>query len=145
MKQVRWAAAALITLYSLFSLMPLVMTLAHKLGRLGPLDAEMARYLPLMEATGWWQLGMWAAALGAYLWAVTRLVRGGRALAVYGAAVLVDVALLVSMRAGGAHSQVFTPQELALDYYILAALAAVGAGIWWTERDGHKPSAPAAA
>jgi hypothetical protein len=77
--------------------------------------------------------------------AAWRLFRGGKAFAVYLAGYLVDLVQWWFMQGSEAYKRSFTPQELVLDYYILGALAVVGALIWFTERRRRPPAAKMAA
>lgn len=134
MKYLRWALGVLIGFYALISLLPLGSTVLFKLGKLDAAAAEMQRYVPLMNEMAPWHLVLWLVGVVLYLVAVWRLFRGGQALMAYLAAFVLDVVSLYVMRGGQAYAQVFTADELKMDYYILAALAVGGLLIWLTER-----------
>lgn len=140
MKYLRWALALLIVLYCSMTAYVMALTVLFKLGRLGAIAAEDQRFIPLMEATPWWHLGLWLAVVVLYLATSWRLVRGGRALVLFGAAFVLDMAGLVAMRGTEVYHRVFTPQELAYDYYVVGALVVGGLLVWWTERSRAAPA-----
>jgi hypothetical protein len=143
MKYLRWALGVLLAFYGLWTLYPLGMTAAHKLGRLGEIPTEAQRFIPLMVATPWWQVALWAVGVGLYLATAVRLFRGGRALTLFGGAFVVDLANMAIMRSSEVYARTFTADELAMDYYVVAFLVAAGLAIWWSERGRSAPTATA--
>lgn len=143
MRYLRWAIAALLTIYCLWSLIPLGGTAAWKAG-LVELPADQVRYQPLMEATPWLQLALWAVVIGLYLFAAWRLVRARPAFRIYAAAFVLDVVNYAWVRATGVYDDVMG-DAITTDYLILAGLFAVGVYLWWSERGGRPASRALAA
>ncbi len=134
MRYLRWAIAALLAVYCLWSLMPLGGTAAWKAGLL-ELPPEQAKYQPLMESTPWLQLALWAVVIGLYLYVVWRLARGRPAFRIYAAAFVLDMVNYAWVRATGVYDDVMG-EALMADYAIIALLLAGGGYIWWSERRG---------
>jgi hypothetical protein len=143
MRYLRWATAAVLALYSLWSFLPLGGTAAYKAG-LYELPAAQAKYQPLMESTPWLQLALWAAAIGLYLYAAWRLVRGRPAFRVYAAAFVLDVINYAWVRATGVYDDVMAG-SITTDYVILVVMLVIGAYLWWSERRGSAHGRPLAA
>jgi hypothetical protein len=132
MRYARWAVAALIVVYCLWSLMPLVGTATWKLG-LYELPADQLKYQALMESTPWAQLALWAVAVAMWLFAAWRLFRGLPTFTVYVLALVLDMINYAWVRATGEYDRVMS-EAISTDYVIIAAMVAAGAFIWWTER-----------
>lgn len=127
--------------YGLSNLLPIASNVAYKAGVLGQPAGEMARMVPLWEATAWWQLGLWTAVVALLMLVAWRLVRGRATLGLYVAALAADAALWWIVQSGAAYQQVFTPADVQMDYDMLLTMAVVGVLIWWVER---RPDATAA-
>lgn len=134
MKILRWVLGALVGLWSLNNLFIVGMTAAHKLGKLPPLPAEHQRLLPLMDATPWWQVGLWSFLTLLLIVTAWRLFTGGKAAMTFLLALVSHVVLWWFMHQLPAYGVAFTPEELKMDYYILGAEAVVLVLIWLTER-----------
>ena len=142
MRYLRWAIAALLGVYCLWSLMPLGGTAAYKAGMV-ELPADQLKYQPLMEATPWAQLALWAVVVALYLYAVWRLVRGRPAFRIYAVAFALDLVNYAWVRATGVYDDVMG-EAITTDYLILAGMFAVGVYLWWSER-GAPPASRALA
>lgn len=134
MKLLRWALGAVTGLWALYSAYPLVMITLYKVHVGGEVPADAQRFVPLMEATAWWQLLVWAVSVILLLVAAWRLLRGGKAFAPFALSVVISAAHWWYMVSGPVYTKVFTAQELMADYYILAGEVVVGLLIWWSER-----------
>jgi hypothetical protein len=130
----RIALGVLVGAYGLSNLLPIASNVAYKAGAMGQPTGEMARMVPLWEATAWWQLGLWTAVAALLMLVAWRLVRGRPALGLYVATLAADAVLWWLMQSGAAYQQVFTPADLQMDYDMLLAMAVVGVLIWWAER-----------
>ena len=142
MRILRYVLGALIGAYALFSLFPIATDAAFKLGMYDNPTGVVARMIPLWQATSWWHLVLWLVVVALFLVAAWRLLRGGRALAPYAAAFILDMVLWATMKTLPAYRQVFTPAELQSDGYILAFMVVCGVLIWFVER---RPAQPAQA
>lgn len=121
----RWILALATVGYALWNAVPPVTTLLFKLGNLPPaIAAESQRYVPLMQATPWWQVAVWLFADLVYLFAAFRLVSRPRgAFAPFLIAAVIDLANLLWMRQQPLYLNTFTAQELMLDYAVMGGLA----------------------
>jgi len=140
MRILRYLLGALIGAYALFSLFPIATDAAFKLGMFDNPTGEVARMIPLWQATAWWHLALWLVVVALFLVAAWRLLRGRRATAPYAAAFILDMALWATMKTLPAYGQVFTPAELELDNYTLAFMVACGVLIWLSERRRAQPA-----
>jgi hypothetical protein len=129
----RIALGVIVGAYGLFCLFPIGTNAAYKLGLLHP-AGEVARMVPLWEATSWPQLMVWAAVVALFLVVGWRLVRGQPAFRLYLMAFVLDAALWWFMQSAEAYQQVFTPAELQMDYDMLLGMAVAALAIWWLER-----------
>jgi len=134
MKYVRWALGVLVGLYALTALYHMVLTVGHKTG--------MAMSLPgaadmggLMDAIAWWQVVVFLLAVIGYGVAAFRLLRGGKALVPYAAALVLDAIGWLTIRSTAAYQSAFSAEQLQMDYYVMGALLIGLALVWWTERD----------
>jgi hypothetical protein len=134
MKYLRWATAAVIGLYAASGLPAAITTLAWKMGWT-ELSGDMAKLEPLMAATSTPLLVMWFGELALYALAAWNLLtlRGG-ATRFYIVAFAVQTALWTMMKSNGAYDQAFSAEAQAWDWWIMAAVAAVGVLTWWLER-----------
>lgn len=144
MRILRWALAALIVLYSVFNIIPIVSTLGYKM-KWWATHADIVRIEPLMAATPWWQLALWVVIVGLMWLAAWRLFKGRRALLPYAAFVVLSFAMWLYMKMGPIYDSVWTKTELQADYIILAVEVVVGVLIWWMENRHPAPAATAAA
>lgn len=133
MKILRWVLGAVVGLWALYGAFPLVLNVAHKLGKL-PASPEGQKYLALMDATQWWQLGLWALMTLLLLVAAWRLFTGGKALMVFVLGALVNVVMWWFFHDMAAYKATFSAQELMFDYYIFCGEAVMAVLIWLTER-----------
>ena len=143
MRILRWILALLIVAYSVMNIIPIVSTLAFKL-KWWATPADIVRLEPLMTATPWWQLALWVVIVGLLWLAAWRLIKGGRALLPYSAAVVLSFLMWLYMKMGPVYDTVWTKAELQADYVILAVELVVAGLIWWLENKRSAP-APAAA
>lgn len=143
MRILRMVLAVLTALEALWELYPLAMTVGYKMHLLSATGAE-AKYVPLMQATQWWQIAIWIAVT--VLLAVTawRLFRGAKALALYAVALVLQVIGWWLFHNMPVYSQTFTPAELQMDYWILGGMLVVGVLIWLVESRSASPEAVAA-
>lgn len=121
----RWILALATVAYALWNAVPPVTTLLFKLGNLPPaLATESQRYVPLMQATPLWQVGVWLFADLVYLFAAFRVASRPRgAFTPFLIAAAIDVANLLWMRQQPVYMKTFTAQELMLDYVVMGGLA----------------------
>jgi len=130
----RIGLGVLVGAYGLSNLAPIGSNALYKAGGLRNPPADLARMVPLWEATPWWQLAVWTGIVALLLVVAWRLIRGRTALGLYVLGLLAQTAFWWVMHAGAAYQQAFTPAELQMDYDMLLAIALVGVLIWWTER-----------
>jgi hypothetical protein len=123
------ALAALAALYELY---PLSMTVGYKLHLLPASGAE-AKYVPLMQATQWWQIAIWIAVTVLFALTAWRLFRGARALIVYATAFVLQVIGWWLFHNMAVYRQTFSPAELQMDYWFLGGMLVIGLLIWWVE------------
>lgn len=143
MRILRLVLGVLVTLAALWELYPLSMTAGYKLHLLAATGAE-AKYVPLMQATQWWQVGIWGLFVVLMAMTAWRLFRGGRALTTFAAGFVVQLAGWWFFHNMPVYRQTFTPAELQMDYYILGVMLLVGVLIWWSEsRPGPAEAAAA--
>lgn len=143
MKILRVALGVIVGAYAVFDLVPIVGNAWYKAGLLNPVPEDLARMIPLWDATAWWELAVWSAVVALWITAAWRLIRGRSALGLYLGALLVDAVLWWVMHATPAYQQVFTPAELREDYVILLVTGIVAAAIWRVERSGRAATAAA--
>ncbi|MFZ5670280.1 MAG: hypothetical protein ACOY4K_12370 [Pseudomonadota bacterium] len=134
MSMLRWGLNLLIGGWGLYNLMPVLSTAAYKTGNLKPVPADVQRYTPLMEATQWWHLGVWAVLVLLLLAASWRIFSGAKAALLMAIATVLDVGLWWLFSQMPAYKQVFTAAELQADYYIMGGLAVATLVTWLTER-----------
>jgi hypothetical protein len=139
MKYLRWALGVLIGVWGLWSAYPLVMTALYKAHVGGEPPADVQKYVPLMQATPWWELLLWLATVLLLLTAAWRLFRNGRAFGPYALAFAVGMIHWGIMQSRPVYHQVFTAQELRMDYAIFAGEIVIGLLLWWRERRKSKP------
>jgi hypothetical protein len=123
----------LAALAALWELYPLSMTVGYKMHLLPATGAE-AKYVPLMQATQWWQVAIWIAVTVLFALTAWRLLRGTRALMVYATAFVLQVLGWWMFHSMPVYRQTFTPAELQMDYYVLGVMLLIGLLIWWVER-----------
>lgn len=134
MKLLRWVLGALLLALGALSALMAGLNLAHKLGKLSTVPADLQRMVPLWDATPMWQLALFGATALLMLVTAWRLFTGGKALGVFVLAVAAHVATWWFMHGLPAYSTVFTKAELRYDYYTFGAIAVVGVLIWLSER-----------
>jgi len=134
MSLLRWVLNLLIGGWGLYNLMPILSTVAHKTGNLKPVPAEAQRFIPLMDATQWWHLGVWGALVLLLLAASWRIFSGGKAALLLAIATVLNAGLWWVFQGLPVYKQVFTPAELQADYYILGGMAVATLVAWLTER-----------
>lgn len=142
MKYVRIVLGVLVGLYALMGLYNYGTGAAVKAGAM-QLPASMAKYGPLIETMGWWQVAVLLVITLIYLVAAYRLIRGGKALAPYGIAVALDIAIWLYSKTMAVYDQVFTPAEQQMEYAFIGALVVGLLVVWWTERSQTPTAAPA--
>ena len=138
MKILRWVLGALVAAWALWGGFPIVLTAAYKLGKLTDIPADERKYIPLMEATQWWQLGLWALYTLLLLVVAWRLVRGGKALMVMVLALVANLAMWWSFQGMPSYQATFTAAERQFDYYIMAGLVVLTLVVWFLDR--RKPA-----
>lgn len=143
MKFVRMALGVLLGLYVLLGGYHAVVTIGHKTGAMTALPADAQRVVPLMDAIGWWQILLWIVALVLYAVVAWRLLRAINTARLFAVAFVVDIVGFLTVRTMPVYTQVFTPAELRVDYYITGALVLALLVTWWSER-GSSPSTAAA-
>lgn len=134
MKVLRWVLGALVLAYAGMCALMGGLNVAHKLGKLTTVPADLQRMVPLWDATPMWQLAIWGAAALLLLVSAWRLFTGGKALGVFLLAIVADVATWWFMHSLPAYQTVFTKAEQQYDYCIMGGMVAVAVLIWLTER-----------
>ena len=134
MKILRWVLGALVLAHGALSALMAGLNVAHKLGKLTAVPAELQRMVPLWDATPWWQLGLWGAAALLLLVSAWRLFTGARAFGPLLLAVAASVASWWFMHNLPAYQTVFTKAELQYDYYTFGVMAVVLVLTWVTDR-----------
>jgi hypothetical protein len=120
--------------YGLLLLIPMLNATAYQLGVMHRIKPAAARMVPLWAATPPWQLCVWALSVVLMLAAGVQLMRGRRAFRIFVTGFVVTAALWWVYRELPQYRQAFTAQETRSDYYILAVMLLVGAGVWLVER-----------
>jgi hypothetical protein len=134
MSMLRWVLNLVTGGWGLYNLMPVLGTAAYKLGKAGKMPADVERMVPLMQATQWWHLGLWAVVVLLLLAASWRMFSGAKAAMLLLVALVLDVGLWWLFQSMPVYKQVFTAGELQMDYYIMGGLAVVTLLTWVTER-----------
>jgi hypothetical protein len=134
--------AVFVGLYGLVLAVPLLRNAVFKLGLMHDLGGRRARMVAVWRETEWWQLALWLAAVGLFLTAALRLIRGRSALAIFAVAFAADAGLWWMLRSSASYSQAFTVIEQRSDYYTLAIMLLVGGLIWVIERAAARTAAP---
>lgn len=134
MKIVRWVLGALIAAWALYTAMPIVFTTAHKLGQLKNIPAEEQKYVPLMEATQWWQVGLWTLFTVLLLLVAWRIIRGGKAFMLMVLALVANLAMWWSFQGMAVYQSTFTAAEKQFDYIIMGSLVALTVVCWFLDR-----------
>ena len=118
--------------YALWNAVPPVTTLLYKLNKMPPaMAAETQRFIPMMQATPWWQVALWLFIDLTYLFAAFRVVtRPREAFVPFLIAAVLDAANWYISKQRPIYDKTFTAQELQLDYIILCGLV-VGAILYF--------------
>jgi hypothetical protein len=124
--------ALLAALAALWELYPLCMTVGYKLHLLSATGAE-AKYVPLMQATQWWQIAIWVAVTVLFAVTAWRLFRDAKALMVYAATFLLQLIGWWLFHNMPVYRQTFSAAELQMDYWFLGGMLVVGVLIWLVE------------
>jgi hypothetical protein len=135
MKYLRPALGVLLGLYVLRSLYFFSLTAGAKLGLMAA-----GQYGSLIDAIPIWQVVIWGAAIVAYVVAVVRFFRGGKALIPLVVAFVLDTGFYLLIKGVPAYAATVSPQDQQIDMISVGVLLVVIVLTWWTER-----SAPAAA
>ncbi len=108
-------------------------------------DAEGAdRFVPLMQATNWLQIGLWLLADVLYIFAGFRLfgLRPRGAIPVFAVAFLLDVAVWATFKRLPIYDQTFSAAEQQQDFLIFGVLIVVGVVMWLAGRRRTKRVQP---
>jgi hypothetical protein len=125
-------------LYKLQGKWPAGWTMAQKALSYPPFNAGASadRFIPLMQATNWVQIGLWLLADLLYIVAGFRLI--GRqprsAFPVFLVAFILDVATWFTFKRLAVYDQTFSPAEQQQDYVIFGVVVLLGALIWLVGR-----------
>ena len=130
---------ALVVIAQAFSsFFPLLGNTLYKSGLAPDVTGPAARMIPLWDATPWWQLAIWFAAILLLVAAACQLIRRRPALGLYLAAIATNAGLRWIMQTGPAYRQVFGETSMGFSYARLGILLLVGALIWWVEQQPSK-------
>jgi hypothetical protein len=134
MKLVRIGLGLIVAAYGVVLLFPALNTTAYKLGLMHRIKPAAVRMVPLWQATQIWQLVVWAIAAILMLSAAVQLFRARPAFRVFIAGFVVTAGLWWVYREMPQYARAFTDMEQRSDYYTLAVMLLVGAGVWAVER-----------
>ncbi|MFN3856917.1 MAG: hypothetical protein ACK4RV_04145 [Caulobacter sp.] len=135
MKILRWILGGVLALYALLSAVTVVgFATAYKLGLMAADKPELKKIEPYMAGVSWFELALGSLTVILLALAAWRLFTGGRALLVFLAAFVVDLATWLIMSSSEAYQAAFTAEERSADYVVIGVMALIGLAIWWTER-----------
>lgn len=134
MKYFRWLLGLVALGWGLYGAMPMVFTTMYKLAPDKPVPADGQRFVPLMQATPWWVVGVWAVMFLLTMLAAWRLFRGGSAALFLAVATVANAGLWWAFHDMAVYKSTFTAAEMQMDYAIMAGYAAATVLAWLTER-----------
>jgi hypothetical protein len=134
MKLIRIGLGLIVAAYGALLLIPVLNTTAYQMGLIHRIRPAAARLVPLWAATPAWQICVWVLAVILMLAAGVQLIRGRPAFRLFVAGFVVTAGLWSAYRGLPQYRQAITPQEMRTDYYVLAVMLLVGAGVWLVER-----------